>query len=72
MALIALSRIGGGQHFLGDTIGSLWIAVLVTCYLRGLFLRSGVTLADAKAGVIAPRPAVSWRRLLVPGRRGSP
>jgi lipid A 4'-phosphatase len=72
VALIALSRVGGAQHFLGDTIGSLWVAVLVTCYLRGVFLRSGISFADAKAGVIPPRPAVSWTRLLVPGRRGSP
>ncbi len=72
VALIMLARVGGGQHFLGDTIGSLWVAVLVTCYLRGVFLRSGVSLDDAKAGVIPPRPAVSWSRLLVPGRRGSP
>ena len=72
VALIALSRIGAGQHYLGDTIGSIWIAVLITCYLRGVFRRGAITLADAKAGVSPPRPAPSWIRLLVPWRAGSP
>lgn len=72
VALIALSRIGAAQHYLSDTVGSVWIAVLVTCYLRGVFRRRGITLADAKAGVIPPLPAVRWSRLLAPWRVGSP
>jgi lipid A 4'-phosphatase len=72
VALIALSRIGTAQHYLGDTIGGVWIAVLVTFYLRGVFRRGGVGLADAKAGVIPPRPRVSWLHLLAPWRAGSP
>jgi membrane-associated phospholipid phosphatase len=72
VALIALSRIGTTQHFLGDTIGSVWLAVLVTCYLRGVLLRSGITLADAKAGIIPPRPAMPWFRRLLPARGDSP
>jgi lipid A 4'-phosphatase len=72
VALIALTRIGTTQHFLGDTIGSIWLAVLVTCYLRGVLLRSGITLADAKAGIIPPRPSMPWFRRLLPGRGDSP
>ncbi|MGB8839783.1 MAG: phosphatase PAP2 family protein [Aliidongia sp.] len=72
VALIALSRIGTAQHFLSDTIGSVWLAVLVTFYLRGVLLRSGITLADAKAGIIPPRPAVPWMRRLLPRPGDSP
>lgn len=70
--LIALSRIGAAQHYLSDTIGGVWIAVLVTCYLRGVFRRRGITLADARAGVIPPLPALRWTRLLAPWRARSP
>jgi hypothetical protein len=72
VALIALSRIGTAQHYLGDTIGGVWIAVLVTFYLRGVFRRGGIGLTDAKAGVIPPRPTVPWFRLLAPWHEGSP
>jgi lipid A 4'-phosphatase len=72
VALIALSRIGTAQHYLGDTIGSVWIAVPVVFYLRGVFQRGGFGLADAKAGVVPPRPRVSWSRLLAPWRADSP
>jgi lipid A 4'-phosphatase len=69
VVLIALSRIGSTQHYVSDTIGSVWLAVLVTAYLRGVFLRSGIRLEDAKAGVIPPLAEVSWRRRLLPWRR---
>jgi lipid A 4'-phosphatase len=72
VALIALSRVGLGQHYLSDTIGGGWIAVLVTFYLRGVVLRRGLTFADAKAGVMAPLPRVPWYHLLAPWHSGSP
>ena len=65
VALIALSRIATTQHFLSDTIGAAFIAVLVTGYIRGIFTRSGFALADLKAGVLQVRPAVSWRHRLL-------
>lgn len=71
VVLIAFSRIGLDQHYLSDTIGGAWIAVLVTCYLRGVLLRRGLSFADAKAGVTAPLPPVSWLRLLAPWRAHS-
>ena len=65
VALIALSRIGTTQHFLSDTIGAAFIATLVTAYVRGVFARSGLALADLKAGVLQVRPTVSWRQRLL-------
>jgi lipid A 4'-phosphatase len=65
VALVALSRIATTQHFLSDTIGSAFMAVLVVAYLRGVFARSGYALEDLKAGVLQVRPTVSWRRRLL-------
>jgi lipid A 4'-phosphatase len=70
--LVALGRIGTDQHFLSDTVGSIWIAALVVFYLRGVVTRSGFRFADAKAGVIPPRPARSPAAMLVPWRGDSP
>lgn len=72
VALVALGRIGTDQHFLSDTIGSVWIAALVVFYLRGVVIRSGYRFADAKAGVIPPRPARPLAAVLAPWRDGSP
>jgi lipid A 4'-phosphatase len=72
VALIALARIGAAQHYLGDTIGSVWIAVLVTCYVRGVFRRGGLAPALPGDGIIPPAPAPSWRRLLAPWPEGNP
>lgn len=69
VALIALSRIATTQHFLSDTIGGAFIAVLVTAYIRGVFTRSGLALGDLKAGVLQVRPALSWRYRLLGRRR---
>jgi len=65
VALIALSRIATTQHFLSDTIGAALLATLVTAYIRGVFARSGLPLADLKAGVLQVRPTVSWRYRLL-------
>jgi membrane-associated phospholipid phosphatase len=65
VALIALSRIATTQHFLSDTIGAAYLAALVTAYIRGVFARSGLPLADLKAGVLQVRPAISWRQRLL-------
>ncbi|HEV2673232.1 MAG TPA: phosphatase PAP2 family protein [Aliidongia sp.] len=65
VALIALSRIATTQHFLSDTIGAAFLAILVTAYIRGVFTRSGLALADLKAGVLQVRSAVSWRQRLL-------
>jgi lipid A 4'-phosphatase len=70
-ALIALCRIGADQHYLSDTIASLWIAVPVTFYVRGIYRRSGIRLEDATSGVIPPLPPVSWWRRLSPFHRHS-
>jgi lipid A 4'-phosphatase len=72
VVLVALGRIGTDQHFLSDTIGSVWIAALVVFYLRGVVIRLGIRFADAKAGVIPPRPARSAAAVLAPWRSGSP
>jgi membrane-associated phospholipid phosphatase len=69
--LIALCRVGADQHYLSDTIGSIWLAILASFYIRGIYRRSGIRLEDAKAGVIAPLPPVSWRRRLLPVYRHS-
>ena len=65
VALIALSRIATTQHFVSDTIGASFLAVLVTAYIRGVFTRSGLPLADLKAGVMQVRPTLTWRRRLL-------
>ncbi len=66
VALIALCRVGADQHYLSDTIGSVWLAIVTCFYVRGIYRRSGIRLQDAKAGVIAPLAPVSWARRLLP------
>ena len=63
--LVALSRIGLDEHYVSDTIVGAWLGIMVTLYVTGVFRRSYLDLEDAKAGVRAPAPALTWRwRLL--------
>ena len=62
--LIALSRIIITAHYVGDVLGGVYVAVVVTYYVDAVFRRSGIDIAAAKAGVLHPLPQRSWRQRL--------
>jgi lipid A 4'-phosphatase len=63
--LVALSRVGLGEHYLSDTIAGAWLGVVSTAYLTGVLHRSGIDLDDAKRGVAGPSQQLGWRHRLL-------
>jgi undecaprenyl-diphosphatase len=70
-ALIALSRIVVGAHFLTDVLAGALLGTLGAMLVRAVFIRRGwIFDADGKNRMLAPL-RLWWRRLSRPRRRGS-
>jgi lipid A 4'-phosphatase len=59
-AVIALSRVVVGAHFLGDAMAGAWLAVLTTRGVALLFARGGIDLAAARRGQPPPAGIAPW------------
>jgi lipid A 4'-phosphatase len=59
-AIVAVSRVVVGAHFLSDTIAGAWLAVLTTRGVVLVFARGGIDLAAARHGQTAPRRNLPW------------
>src|SRR5262249_40398676 len=62
--LVALSRIIISAHYVGDVVGGVYVAVVVTYYVDAVFRRSGIDIAAARSGILHPLPQRSWRQRL--------
>jgi lipid A 4'-phosphatase len=59
--LVALSRIIITAHYLSDVIMGACVAVVTARYVAFVFACSGIPIAEAKAGILPPRPTLDWR-----------
>ncbi len=59
--LVAASRFVITAHYVSDVIIGAYIAFMVTRYVEQVFVRSGVPIAAARAGLLPPRAKVPWR-----------
>lgn len=64
-AIVSVSRVVVGAHYLGDTLAGGLIAVLTTCCVAQIFANAGIDLAAARHGLSVPGEALPWpcRRL---------
>jgi lipid A 4'-phosphatase len=64
-SIVAASRVVDGAHFLADTIGGAWLAILTTRGVALLFVRGGIDLGAARHGRSPPDRVLPWpcRRL---------
>jgi len=64
-AVVCMSRVVIGAHYLGDSLAGALIAVLTTHYAAQLFTKAGINLAAARHGFSASGAAPPWpcRRL---------
>ena len=64
-AIVCVSRVVVGAHYLGDTVAGALIAVLTTHYMAQVFAKWGIDLGLARHGFGASREAPPWpcRRL---------
>ena len=67
--IIALARVAEAAHYLSDILVGGYLAILMTAWVRMVFLRSGIDVAMAAAGRLTPREKAPWpERLGVPPR----
>jgi lipid A 4'-phosphatase len=59
--LVMASRVVITAHYVSDVIMGAFVAVMVTRCVEFAFARSGIRIADAKAGVLPPRRKLPWR-----------
>src|SRR5262249_41665468 len=59
-AIVCMSRVVVGAHYLGDVLAGALIAVLTTRSTAQLFAKCGIDLAAACRGHGAPRGAPPW------------
>jgi lipid A 4'-phosphatase len=69
-ALVSLSRLVLGAHYISDLVGAAFVALATVACLRHWFERNGVSLRDAANGVPPSRPAPPWREWLGLGKAG--
>lgn len=64
-AIVSVSRVVVGAHYLADTLAGALVAVLTTRYVARIFAKGGIDLAAARHGLSAPGEALPWpcRRL---------
>jgi lipid A 4'-phosphatase len=56
-AIVCMSRVVVGAHYLGDVLAAALIAVLTTRSIAQVFAKCGIDLAAARGGLRAPRVA---------------
>jgi lipid A 4'-phosphatase len=59
-AIVSMSRVVVGAHYLGDVLAAALIAVLTTRSTAQVFAKCGIDLAAARRGHGAPRAAPPW------------
>jgi len=59
-AIVCLSRVVVGAHYLADTFAGALIAVLTTHYMAQLFTKAGIDLTPTRHGLGASGGAPSW------------
>jgi undecaprenyl-diphosphatase len=59
-AIVCMSRVVVGAHYLGDTVAGGLIAVLTTNYVAQVFANWGIDLGSARHGFGASREAPPW------------
>jgi lipid A 4'-phosphatase len=59
-AIVCMSRVVVGAHYLGDVLAAAWIAVLTTRSTAQVFAKCGIDLAAARRRHGAPRAAPPW------------
>ena len=59
-AIVCLSRVVVGAHYLADTFAGAFIAVLTTRYMAQLFSKAGVDLTPTRHGLGASGGALPW------------
>jgi lipid A 4'-phosphatase len=59
-AIVCMSRVVVGAHYLGDVLAAALIAVLTTRSTAQVFAKCGIDLAAARRGHGAPRAAPPW------------
>jgi lipid A 4'-phosphatase len=59
-AIVAVSRVVVGAHYLSDVLAGALVAVLTTCYVARLLARGGIDLTAARLGLGASGEALPW------------
>ena len=59
-AIVCLSRVVVGAHYLADTFAGAFIAVLTTRYMAQLFTKAGIDLTPTRRGLAASGGAPPW------------
>jgi lipid A 4'-phosphatase len=59
-AIVSVSRVVVGAHYLGDVLAAALIAVLTTRFTAQVFAKCGIDLVAARRGHCAPRAVPPW------------